>query len=49
MSSKRTKVMVRVVADGIQVGNKWWHNGDVLTVTEKKAKELLETGSVEKA
>jgi hypothetical protein len=49
MAAKRTKVMVRVVADGVQVGNKWWHNGDVLTVTEKKARELLRAGTVEKA
>jgi hypothetical protein len=48
MAAKK-KVTVKVITDGIEVGGKWWHNGEEFTVTEKKAKELLKTGSVVKA
>jgi len=49
MGAKRTKVTLRVVADGIEVGGRWHHNGMVFQVTERKAKELLKTGAVVKA
>jgi hypothetical protein len=48
MGAKRTKVKLGVVADGIEVGGKWFHNGQELTVTERKATQLLKTGAVEK-
>jgi hypothetical protein len=49
MSSKRTKVTVKVITDGIQVDGRWYHNGMVFQVSEAKAKALLKSGTVEKA
>ncbi len=43
------KVKVQVAGDGIQVDGRWYHNGDTLTLTEAKAKELLKASTVIKA
>jgi hypothetical protein len=43
------KVTLRVVSDGVEVDGRWYHNGQVFSVTEKKAKELIKTGQVVKA
>jgi hypothetical protein len=41
-------IKLQVVADGIQVDGKWWHNGQQVTVSEAKANPLLKHGGVVK-
>jgi hypothetical protein len=50
MSPATKKVKLRVVGDAVQLNDgSWHHNGQELEVSEKEAKELLESGTVAKA
>jgi hypothetical protein len=42
------KAMLKVIADGIEVGAHWYHNGQVLQVSQAKAEELLKSMQVER-
>lgn len=44
--ARAKKIQVRVVADAVQVGGRFYPNGAVLEVPADVAKDLLETGQV---
>lgn len=44
--ARSKKITVRVVADAVQVGGRFYPNGAVLDVRADVAKDLLDTGQV---
>ena len=49
MAAKRRKITVRVIADGVQLGNgRWAHNGDEVSVSASEAKKLVAAGLAER-